>query len=219
MAGRNGQELLSTWVPADVAQAFKQAARTTEGGTSAALRRVVIEAVEGKPPAAPRGAGAGVQVGVRLKPAERSALAEVARGRSTTPANWLRSLAIVHLSRKPQWNEAEVEALRDLFREVRQIGNNVNQIARAMNVAVQSGVFPPHQHLAVEEAAEAVRAEMRRIVAVMTGNFDYWGLPLDDRPTPSPGAVEAEDMRARRAEDQRKRRPRQRPARFREEDA
>jgi uncharacterized protein YukE len=219
MAGRNGQKMVGAYVDADLAERFAAWARQTEGGASAAMRRLIIEAIEGKPPAAPRGAGAGVQVGVRLKPAERTALAEAARHRSTTPANWLRSLAIVHLSRKPQWNAAEVEALRDLFREVRQIGNNVNQIARAMNVAVQSGVFPPHQHLAVAEAAEAVRAEMRRIVAVMSGNFDYWGHPLDERPTPLPGAVEAEDMRARRAEDQRKRRPRQRPARFREEDA
>lgn len=219
MAGRNGQELLSTWVPTEVAQAFKRQARDTEGGTSAALRRIITEAVEGKPPAAPRGAGAGLQIGVRLKAAERVALSQAARERGSTPANWLRSLAIVHLARKPQWNPAEVEALRDLFGGLRQIGNNVNQIAKAMNVAVQSGVFPPHQHIATAEAAEIVRAEMRRVVAIMTGNFDYWGLPLDERPTPSPGAIEAEDARARVAEVKRRSRPRKRPARFKEEDA
>lgn len=219
MADRNGQKMVGAYVDADLAERFAAWARQTEGGTSAAMRRLITEAVEGKPPAPPVGAGSSLQISVRLKQAERLALAAVARERGTSPANWLRSLAIVHLARKPQWNPFEVEALRDLFGGLRQIGNNVNQIAKALNVAVQSGVFPPHQHIATVEAAEIVRAEMRRVVAIMTGNFDYWGLPLDERPMPSPGAVEAEDARARVAEVKRRSRPRKRPARFKEEDA
>jgi hypothetical protein len=218
MAKRENQTTLSTHVDRALAERFAAVARQSDGGTSAALRRIVTEAVDGKPPAPPRGAGTGTQVGVRFKPAERVALAEAARDAATSPANWLRSLAIVHLSRKPQWSGAELAELREVFRELRKIGNNVNQIARAMNVAVQSGVFPPHQERATQEAAEMIRDEMRRVVALMTGNFDYWGLPLDERPTPRPGAVEQEDARARAAEARRKSRPRRRPARFREED-
>lgn len=41
ISGRNGQEFLSTWVPAELAEAFKAQARDTEGGVSAALRRLV----------------------------------------------------------------------------------------------------------------------------------------------------------------------------------
>lgn len=219
MPAQPGQKMVGAYVDEALAERFTAWARQTEGGASAALRRMITEAVDGKPPAAPRGAGAGMQIGVRLKPAERVALSQAARERGTTPANWLRSLAIVHLARKPQWNPAEVEALRDLFGGLRQIGNNVNQIAKALNVAVQSGVFPPHQHIATVEAAEIVRAEMRRVVAIMTGNFDYWGLPLDERPTASPGAIEAEDERARVAEVKRRSRPRKRPARFKEDEA
>lgn len=218
MAKRENQTTLSTHVDRALAERFAAVARQSDGGTSAALRRIVTEAVEGKPLAPPRGTGTGTQVGVRFKPAERIALAEAARDAATSPANWLRSLAIVHLSRKPQWSGAELAELREVFRELRKIGNNVNQIARAMNVAVQSGVFPPHQERATQESAEMIRDEMRRVVALMTSNFDYWGLPLDDRPTPRPGAVEQEDARARAAEARRKNRPRRRPARFREED-
>ncbi len=218
MSGRNGQELLSTWVPADLAAAFKAQARENEGGASGALRRLVSETIAGKPPPAPKGAGAGAQVGVRLKPAERAALAEAAQSHGTTPANWLRSLALVHLARRPQWNAAELHELRELFRELRAIGNNVNQIARALNVAVQTGEYPPHQGRAAQEAAELVRYEMRRVVAVMTGNFDYWGLPDADRPTAAPGAIERADAEAQAAEAERKRRPRRRPARFSEGD-
>ncbi|MCE3589971.1 hypothetical protein LXJ59_25610, partial [Escherichia coli] len=67
----------------------------------------------------------GQQIGVRFKPLERRALAEAARARSTSPANWLRSLALFHLARKPQWNAAELDALRDIFGELRRIGGNV----------------------------------------------------------------------------------------------
>jgi len=61
-----------------------------------------------------------------------------------------------------------------------------------------------------------VHYEMRRLTAVMTGNFDYWGLPDADRPTAASGAVDREAAAVRAAEGARKRRPRRRPARFSE---
>jgi hypothetical protein len=41
----------------------------------------------------------------------------------------------------------------------------------------------------------------------MSGNFDYWGLPDEDRPTAAPEAVERADPAASAAEATRKRRP------------
>ncbi len=226
MTARNGQELLSTWVPVELAAAFKALARQSEGGASGMLRRLVAQAVEqekqgeglhGASPEAeirPRGAGQGGQVGVRLKPPERQALAEAACQQGTSPANWLRSLALVHLARRPQWNPAELEALRELFGELRAIGKNVNQVAHALNIAVVTGDYPPEQGSAAREAAERIRLEMRRVVALMTGNFDYWGLPDADRPTAAPGAVAQADAQAQVAEARRALRPRRRPVRF-----
>jgi hypothetical protein len=219
-----GHKMVGTYVPAELAERFEAWARA-DGGKAAALRRLIVEAMDGgaeglhgASPArlklAPAGVGRGKQIGFRLKAAERRALAEAAEAHGTSPANWVRSLAIVHLAGKPQWNPAELEELRALFRELSAIGNNINQIALALNVAVQSGVYPPHQGQATKEAAELIRYEMRRVVAVMTGNFDYWGLPDAERPTAAPGAVKRADAEARAAEAARKRRPRRRPARF-----
>lgn len=219
MGKRDDQTTVSTHIDKGLAERFAAMARQSDGGTSAALRRIITEAVEGKPPTAPKGAGASSQVSVRLKTDERRALALVARERGTTPANWIRSLALVHLTRKPAWNESELEDLRRLAYEVAAIGSNVNQIARALNVAVQSGVFPPHQHLAAQEAAELVRSQMHRLTAAITSNYDYWGLPQDERPTPTPGARERRDALAEDAERRRKLRPRKRPARFKEDEA
>lgn len=212
--GRNGLELLSTWVPADLAAKFKAWARGNRGGASAELRELVTNAMEGRTTPAPAGPATAYSVMVRLREAERMALLKASQQRGMTPATWLRSLAVVHLGRRPQWSAGEIEALRELFTEVRRIGNNVNQIARAMNVAVHKGEYPPCQGEAAREAAELLRVETRRIVAVMTGNFDYWGLPDADRPTAAVGAVERDNRATAVERTNIARRPRRRPARF-----
>jgi hypothetical protein len=218
MAGRNGQELLSAWVPSELAAAFRAWARAQAGGASAALRGLVAQAVTGEAPAAPPGSGAGYRLTVRLQEGERAALLAAAKARGVTPSTWVRALAVAHLARRPQWNPAEVDALRDLFTEVRRIGANMNQVARALNVAAARGEYPPHQGEAAQEAAELVRSEMRRVVAVMSGNWDYWGLPWADRPMPAPGAEERENERTRaEAARRRLRPPRRRPKRFRDD--
>ena len=213
MAGRNGQEMVGTYVRAELAASFRAWARSIEGGAAAALRRLIAEAVEGREPEPPPGAS-GHQVLVRLKDAERLALLRAANARSTTPANWLRSLAIVHLGRRPQWDAGEAEALRRIGEELRRIGNNVNQIARALNVAAHTGEYPPHQGQAAAEAASEVRAEMRRLVAIYTGNFDYWGLPDAERPSAASGAFEVQQQREEMARDKRRLRARRRPQAF-----
>ena len=206
MASRNGQELLSAWVPSGVAARFKGWARSTDGGASAALRRLVHAAADGQEPADPLGS-AGHRVTVRLKDAERLALLDAAKSRQTTPANWLRSLALGHLMKRPQWNGAEVAELRAVFTELRRIGNNMNQIAHAVNEAALVGECPPGQGSAALAAAEAVRVETRRVVAVMTGNFDYWGVPHDDAPKAARGAL----LRDKQATDAEHRKIRLRP--------
>lgn len=218
MAGRNGQELLSAWVPSDLAGQFRAWARARDGGASAALRGLVAQAVTGEAPAAPRGTGRGHRLTVRLLDDEQQALLAVSQARGVTPSTWVRALAVAHLLRKPQWNTAEVDALRDLAAVVRQVGNNMNQIARAMNVAALKGEYPPGQGEAAKEAAELVQSEMRRVVALMTGNWDYWGLPWAERPIPAPGAEERDQARTRAELARRRLRPRRRPARFVDEE-
>ena len=217
MAGRNGQELLSAWVPSELATAFRVWARARDGGASAALRSLVAQAVTGEAPAAPAGAGAGQRLTVRLRADEQQALQAAARARGVTPSTWVRALAVAHLLRRPQWNPVEVDALRDLATELRRIGTNVNQVARALNVAVARGEYPPGQGEAAKAAAELVRAELRRVVAVMTGNWDYWGLPWADRPMPAPGAEEREQARTEAEAAQRRLRLPRRPRRFRQD--
>lgn len=208
MPPKPGQTMVGGYVDAALAERFHAWARRTDGGASAALRRLIIQAVDGQTPAAPRGVGTGLQVGVRFKEAERAALAEAARAHGTSPASWLRSLALVHLTGRPQWAPAEVEALRTVFHELRAIGTSLDRSTRALTEAVDAGLCPPEHRDAAREAGDRVRIEMRRVVAVMTGNFDYWGLPDAERPSAAPGAVERAAAAVRAAEGRRKNRPR-----------
>ena len=209
--------LIGTHVDRGLAERFKTMARATDGSISAALRRILLEKVDGQEPQAPLGT-AGYRVTVRLKEAERLALLAAARDRQTTPSVWLRCLAVVHLSRRPQWNDPEVAELRAVFTELRRIGTNLNQIARALNVAVQSGEYPAGQGTAAMEAADLVRSETHRVVGVMTGNFDYWGLPDAERPVARYGALVRDQDATEEERRKAKLRPRRRPSRFADEE-
>lgn len=180
MADRNGQKYLAAWVPADLAARFKALARGSEGGASAALRRLVSEATDAAAPSPPSDVS-GHQVMERPKEAERLGLLRAAKARSTTPASWLRSLAIVHLGGRPQWNEAELEALREAGQELCRIGNNLSQIARALNVAAHTREYPPQQGEAAKDAAEMIRAALLRLLAIYSGNFDSRESPDAER--------------------------------------
>ena len=102
----------------------------------------------------------------------------------------------------------ELNELRTISDHLRRIGSDINVIAGIINGAVRTGAYPPEQGLAVKEAAELVRYEGRRLAAVMTGNFDYWGLPTDQRPKARPGAVELATLQAELAEAKRRERQR-----------
>ena len=208
-----GRKNIGVFVDRDVAERFETVARQTDGSVSAALRRMIGEAVDRSEDVATLPAtGPGKQVNIRLRDAERQALAVAARDRGMTPASWLRSLALVHLLRRPRWNGTELAALHELTSDIRAIGNRVNQIARALNVAVQTGEYPPYQGGAAREGAILVRHEMRRLVAIMDGNYAYWGLPDAERPRAAPGAMARAKADADIVEQQRRLRPRRRPS-------
>ncbi|NPD70176.1 plasmid mobilization relaxosome protein MobC (plasmid) [Lichenicola cladoniae] len=205
--------MVGAYVEAGLADRFKVWARGTDGGASAALRRLIIQAVDGAEPSLPLGA-TGRQIAVRLKEPERVALLRAAQARRTTPANWLRSLAIVHLGRRPQWSDTETAELREIGMEVRRIGNNLNQLARVMNEAALTGEYPPNQGETAHEGVELLRTELRRLMAIYTGNFDYWGLPDAVRPTALLGMKVREQARQIEDKASRRLRPRRRPAIF-----
>ena len=142
MPAKLGQKLICGYIDEALADRFNAWARQSDGGASAAIRWLVSETLDGTAPPGPHGVGRGQQVSVWCKDPERAALDKAAAQRGTSPASWLRSLGIVHLARRPQWSPAELDALRELAREVRAIGNNVNQVAHALGLTSSDDTVP-----------------------------------------------------------------------------
>lgn len=209
-----GKTLLNAYVDRDLADRFKAWARP-HGGVSAALRSVIEGAVAERDPEPPPGA-AGFHVTVRLRERERELLLAAAHARGMPVAAYLRSLAVVHLACRPQWSPAEAEALRELGSEVRRVGNNVNQIARALNVAVHKGEYPAGQGTEAKEAARLVRAELRRLLAIYTGNLERWGQAAKGAAEAPHGLLAKAEAEEREGRARAKRRPKSRkPSAFR----
>lgn len=200
-----GKTLLNAYVDRDLANRFKAWARP-HGGVSAALRSVIEGAVAGHNPDPPPGA-AGFHVMVRLRERERELLIAAAQAKGMPVAAYLRSFAIVHLAGRPQWSPAEAEALRELGGELRRIGNNVNQISRALNVAVQKGEYPTGQGTEVKEAAKLIRGELRQLLSIYTGNLKRWGTAETDLESGPRGLLAEAEADEREGRMRAKRRP------------
>lgn len=200
--------MVGGYVETDLARRFAAWARQTDGSNAAALRRLITQALESREPAPPSGAGTGRQVGVRFKAGEHAALAAAAAARGTSPANWLRSLALVHLSRQPQWSPAELEALRAIFTELRAISTSLTRLSAHGSDRAGSEEAGGMAQQAAQEAAGYVRLEMRRIVAVLTGHFDQWGVPDALQPVATPGSADCSAARVGRAMPRRRRKRR-----------
>jgi len=147
-----------------------------EGGRAVLLRRLITDAVDRAPPGlrgASRHRSAG-RVTVRLSAQEFAALDVEAAAMGLSRARWLAALARRRLLGKPTFARADALTLMTIQAELRRVGVNVNQIARALNTAVMEG-----RVLDSELAwTRSLRAEIRDHIAglreAFTGNLAYW---------------------------------------------
>ena len=165
---------VSVHIDRDLERAFERWART-RGGKSAALRLLINQAVGVSVPE-PTSRAVVADLHVRLTEREREAVRLAAAQKSMLPATGVRSLVRAHALRRPQWGTFERQALAAVLAALGKIGSNVNQIARAMNVAVLKGEYSPHQGTAAKEAALDVRQAMSGLADMVRRDLDYWGV-------------------------------------------
>ena len=113
------------------------------------------------------------QVGVRLTTTERAAVDERAAAAGIGAADYLRRAGLgtgARLRRPaPTVTRATLDALRSLAGQAALIGNNLNQVARAVNTALKAGEAPSPEVAAVrgvEAALDGLRADLRRALGV-----------------------------------------------------
>ena len=163
-------------VPDDLAARFDGWAGDV-GGRSPALRRLIAQACSG---AGSGGPGAGAlgcrprKLTVRLTALDSLGLDAAAAEMGLTPNAWAAALVRRRLRDRPTFGSSDVAPLFAIQSELRRIGVNVNQIARALNTAVLEGRVLDTELTAVDDLRRELRAHMGGLREAFAGNLAYW---------------------------------------------
>lgn len=148
----------------------------SRGGRSPALRRLMADAcgAVGRIDGAGRLGPRPVKLTVRLTAEDGVGLCGAAEAMGLTPNAWLAALARARLSGRPTFTRDAELRLLGVQREIRRIGVNVNQIARALNTAVLEGRVLELQLGAIEDLRRELRAHLAAVRESFEGNLAYW---------------------------------------------
>jgi hypothetical protein len=114
------------------------------------------------------------QVFVRLEPYYYDELGRLAAGRRWHRSSYLANLLYVHIDKRPVLCEDEVNAVRQVARQLADIGRNVNQIARQLNTSLENA------HVAMAYDFELLKmlldVETVAVKKLVQANLRTWGV-------------------------------------------
>jgi hypothetical protein len=165
---------LSIRVADDLLARF-DAAAGGQGGRAPTLRRLMDQAA-----AAPPASSVGrlptrpLKLTVRLTEDDGADLAREAAAMRLTPNGWAAALLRHRLHGRPTFRRSDGVALLAIQGEVRRIGVNVNQIARALNTAVMEGKVLDLEVAYLDALRTELRAHVLTLREAFEGNLAYW---------------------------------------------
>jgi hypothetical protein len=164
-------------LPPDLVRRF-DAAAAGQGGRSRLLRQL-MEAVAQAPlpaaePAPPKAATG--KLTLRLPATDLAALEAEAHALGLSRTQWTVALIRRRLHGRPQLSRPEAIAFIDVRRELRRIGVNVNQIARALNVAVLEGSVLDLELAQLGAFQVEIAAHLDGLRDAFAGNLAYWAV-------------------------------------------
>jgi hypothetical protein len=114
------------------------------------------------------------QVFVRLEPYYYDELGRLANERVWFPGTYLANLFHAHVDRRPVLCNAEINAVRQVARQLADMGRNINQIARKLNASLE------HAHLVASLDFELVKMlvelEAGAVKDLIKANVRGWGI-------------------------------------------
>jgi len=144
------------------------------GGRSPALRHLIEQSCSGAPKSAGRLPPRPVKLTLRLASADARELDAAAAQMGLTRNAWAAALVRRRLTGKPTFRPAEATSLLAMQSELRRIGVNVNQIARALNTAVMEGKVLDLELAYLGDLRAEIRAHMLALREAFDGNIAYW---------------------------------------------
>lgn len=168
---------LTLRVSPDLVRRF-DAAAATRGGRSRLLRRLMEEAAQaGLPELADVATRpAGTKLTLRVAPFDMAVLEAEAARAGLSRTQWTVALIRARLHHRPQFKRSEAIAFIDVQRELRRIGVNVNQIARALNTAVLEGQVLDLEIIQLDAFAREIRGHVSGLRDAFEGNLAYWSV-------------------------------------------
>ena len=152
------------------------AAAETRGGRSRLLRRLMEEAAQASLPELSDSVSrpARAKLTLRLMPADLVRLEAEAASAGLSRTQWAVALIRARLHHRPQLARPEAVAFIEIQRELRRIGVNVNQIARALNTAVMDGAILDLETTQLDAFAREIRGHLSGLRDAFAGNLTYW---------------------------------------------
>jgi hypothetical protein len=166
---------LSLRVSDDLLARF-DAAAGSQGGRASTLRRLMGQAAASSPSPGGRLPTRPLKLTIRLTGDDGDGLAREAAAMGLTPNGWAAALIRRRLHGKPTFPRTEAIALLAIQGEVRRIGVNVNQIARALNTAVMEGKVLDLELAYLDALRTELRAHMFTLRDAFEGNLAYWAV-------------------------------------------
>lgn len=159
----------------DLADRF-DAAAALEGGRSALLRRLIAEAAEAPAGGARRqdGPRAGARIMVRLTAPDAAEVDRAAAAMGLSRAGWVAALVRRRVRGRPTFPRPDALALMAIQVELRRLGVNVNQIARALNTAVMEGRVLDSELAWTRSLRTEIRDHIAGLRGAFEGNLAYW---------------------------------------------
>lgn len=167
-------------VPDDLGARF-DAWAGARGGRSPALRHLIGEACHrpvSRGPAPGRLAARPAKFTVRLTEADARGLGAMASEVGLTPNAWVAALVRRRLHERPTFPNDQALAILAIQAELRRIGININQIARALNTAVMEGKVLDLEIAALTEFRAEIGGHFGALREAFEGNLAYWQTDL-----------------------------------------
>lgn len=166
-------------LPPDLTRRF-DAAAAVQGGRSRLLRRLMEGAAQAALPTPEEGpptARSG-KLTLRLCEADLRLLEAEAAATGLSRTQWSVALIRRRLHDRPQFSRPEALALIEVRRELRRIGVNINQIARALNTAVMDGVVLDLELAQLGAFQAELSVWVDALGEAFAGNLAYWAATL-----------------------------------------
>jgi hypothetical protein len=166
-------------VPDDLASRF-DARAVAFGGRSARLRQLIEGDCAALGPAAggPPQRRTAARLMVRLAAPEAAHVTAQSARLALPRAGWVAALVRRHARGTPTFGTVDTYALVGVQAELRRMGVNVNQIARAMNTAVMEGRVLAAELTAIDDFRRELSQHLTAVREAFAGNLAYWDAEL-----------------------------------------